>query len=164
MFITTAYASSFSTHYPPISVMERYILQRAPFHHINPQIALRVAHSEGLNIAGQRLGYKVHDPVAFSYGPYQLHDGGLANQFGHPTGANWKRQIDFSLNYALHNGWGSWYGAARVGVGKHCGINGGGCGRFMGSNHVNRWHHRHHHANLVWKDSRIHRQAWHRKH
>lgn len=170
---TSAFASG---GYPSIPTMERYIKQRAHLYHIDPAIALRVAHSEGLNAAGESLGYKIHDPVAYSYGPYQLHDGGLVRQFGqHPTGANWKRQIDFSLNYASNNGWGSWYGAARVGVGSHCGIRGGICGRARGPWHVRRsfsWRHGpgrhwgagHWHKHRTWTEPQRHLWSWHKQH
>jgi hypothetical protein len=164
---TPAFASG---GYPSISTMERYIQQRAHLYSVDSRIALRVAHSEGLNAAGESVGYKVHDPVAYSYGPFQLHDGGLVTQFGHhPTGSNWKQQIDFSLNYAAHNGWSSWFGAARVGVGRQCGIRGHLCGR-VGPWHVKRtfhWRHGpsrhwgagHWHKHRTW--TAPHRHRWH---
>jgi hypothetical protein len=66
-----------------------------------------------------------------SYGPFQLLvGGGLGDVFRRMTGLDPKSkasvfpQIDFALNHAAQNGWGSWYGAAKVGVDKWTGLRG----------------------------------------
>ena len=56
--------------------------------------------------------------------------GGLGNSFLKQTGmdprdgSTWKKQVDFSLDHAKSNGWGSWYGAKRSGIGDFQGISG----------------------------------------
>jgi hypothetical protein len=170
LFSTGGNASTLGAHYPSISVMEAYIVKVAPRYGIDPKIALRVAHSEGLNEAAAHVGYAVHDPRKYSYGPWQLHMDGLGDRFDfgrHPTNVNWKGQTDYALNYASHNGWGSWYGAAKVGVRSHCGIHGGACGR-LGPWHVKRVYHwrpgHHHFVAGHWQKHHVfttpHRHHW----
>ena len=69
-----------------------------------------------------------------SYGPMQLFmAGGLGNSFLKDTGINPKldrseasirKQFQYSLDYAVENGWGAWFGAAASGVGKWDGLKG----------------------------------------
>ena len=111
-----------------------YIKSASLKYGIDPDIALRVAKSEGLN---SYIGDK-----GTSFGPYQLHYGGLqpgalgssglGDVFTRQTGldarnpATVQAQIDFALSQASKNGWGAWYGAKRVGINEWDGINGNG--------------------------------------
>lgn len=109
-----------------------YIRQAAVKAGIDPDIAVRVAMSEGLNTYVGDNGT--------SFGPFQLHYGnggkgfnqrGLGNAFTDQTGldardpSTVKQQIDFALANAAKSGWGQWYGAAKVGIGAWQGINNG---------------------------------------
>jgi uncharacterized membrane protein YgcG len=91
-------------NYNPADVAA-YIQQVAPKYGIDPNIALRVAQSEGLN-----------NPVGDqgkSFGPFQLYTGGgLGNSFQQQTGLNpadfqnnWQAQVNFALQWAAENGW-----------------------------------------------------------
>jgi hypothetical protein len=110
--------------------MTGYIRQAASARGIDPEIAVRVARSEGLapnvwqsnviNKRGQR---------ETSYGPFQLLvGGGLGDKFQKMYGASpadkstWRKQIDFALDEAATGGWSPWYGAAKVGVGRRTGL------------------------------------------
>ena len=75
-----------------------------------------------------------------SFGPFQLHYGGMASggmagkgegdNFTAKTGLDardpktWKQQIDYALETAKRNGWGAWHGAARVGIEQRQGLGG----------------------------------------
>jgi hypothetical protein len=110
-----------------------YIKAAASKRGIDPNTAVRVAQSEGLNIyIGDR---------GSSFGPYQLHYGGVAgggmavgglgDSFTRKTSLDardpktWKQQVDFSLDEAKRGGWGPWHGAQRVGIGNWQGLKGG---------------------------------------
>jgi phage-related minor tail protein len=124
-------ATSTTAGYNPQEVAE-YIKTAASARGIDPTIALKVAMSEGLR------SY-VGDSNS-SFGPFQLHYGGVApgklavpgmgDDFTRVTGldardpATVKRQVDFSLDKALTGGWSPWYGAAKAGIGKWDGIGG----------------------------------------
>jgi hypothetical protein len=103
---------------------------------IDPDIALRVARSEG-------LGKGIWQSNAFSngnrepsFGPFQLLKGGkgtgfgtgLGNKFMAQTGldpadpANWQQSTAFALDQAKANGWGAWYGAKGQGITGFMGI------------------------------------------
>lgn len=113
----------------PIS---QYIVQAAARRGIDPTTALRVAKSEG-------LGDYVGDGGS-SFGPYQLHYGGVASggnkvgglgdDFTKATGLNARdpntirQQIDFALDHVSKHGWGAFHGAAKVGIGNFDGIGG----------------------------------------
>jgi len=100
------------------SAVERYIVEAAVRRGIDPQVALAVARSEGL------YGY-VGDRGS-SFGPYQLHYGGMAgggmaqkglgDEFTKKTGldardqSTTRSQIDFALDWAKSHGWGAWHG------------------------------------------------------
>jgi hypothetical protein len=98
-----------------------YIRETAVKYGINPDVAVRVAGSEGLS-----------DPVGdrgASFGAFQLFTGGgLGNDFQRDTGLdprdprNEKATIDYALRRASQQGWGAWYGAPKVGVGQWTGI------------------------------------------
>ena len=111
--------------------VEAYIRSRAPLYGIDPDVAVAVARSEGgLQSWNLQSSYRKNGVQERSYGPYQLYmDGGLGNQFMKQTGldprdaANGPAGVDFALSHASRNGWGSWYGAKRVGIDNWQGIN-----------------------------------------
>lgn len=116
--------------------IEAYIRQSALQHGIDPDVAVRVAMSEG----------GLHDPVRQSeyakggyrepsYGPFQLLIGGPGTGFGGGLGnralaagidprdpKQWQQAVDFALAEAGKRGWGQWYGAAKAGIGNYQGI------------------------------------------
>lgn len=99
-------------------IVSDYIARAAMARGMDPEIALRVARSEGLH------GY-VGDEGS-SFGPFQLHYGnvagggnrvgGLGDVFTQQTGLNardpntWRYQVDFALDQAAKGGWGPWHG------------------------------------------------------
>lgn len=109
---------SSSSYSQPTGEIADYIRKEAIARGIDPNIALRVAQSEGLNSYTGDQGS--------SFGPFQLHYGGVApggnavgglgDTFTQTTGLNArdpatvKQQIDFSLDYASKHGWGPWHG------------------------------------------------------
>ena len=108
-----------------------YIANAARQRGIDPDVALRVAKSEGgldsWNLQSNYYKNGVREP---SYGPFQLYKGGgLGNAFQKATGmdpadaASGPAGVDFALDHAKKNGWGAWYGADRVGISKWEGIN-----------------------------------------
>jgi hypothetical protein len=115
---------------PTISEIEAYIRQAAIRRGIDPDVAVRVATSEGLAPGiWQSNVYRngVREP---SYGPFQLlvRDGGLGSAFQRATGQSAAdpssafAQVDFALDQAARGGWGPWYGAARAGIGRRDGL------------------------------------------
>lgn len=110
--------------------VSRYIVDAARARGIDPGVALRVYASEG------RSGYAGDQNSSF--GPFQLHYGGVApggnrvpglgDEFTRTTGLDardpgtWKQQVDFSLDQAAKGGWGPWHGAAKAGIGDRQGI------------------------------------------
>lgn len=107
-----------------------YIRHQAAALGIDPDIALRVAQSEGLN--------KYDGDYGTSFGAFQLHYGGsgirgmnssgLGDAFTRATGLNardpstWKAQIDFALKQAKAGGWTPWHGwrgPSRAGLDYH---------------------------------------------
>lgn len=111
--------------------IEAYIRQAAAARGIDPEIAVRVARSEGglQNPVRQSDVVKngVREP---SYGPFQLYmNGGLgarALAAGiDPRDPNqWQRGVDYALNEASQKGWGQWYGSKAVGIAPFQGISG----------------------------------------
>ena len=112
--------------------MAEYIRQSARAHGIDPNVALRIANSEGLrgSIPGVR---NTPGDKGTSFGPFQLHYasripgltlGGLGDRYTKETGhhasdpRHWKEQIDFALRVARKEGWGAWHGriGARIGL------------------------------------------------
>lgn len=101
--------------------VEAYIRSAALSRGIDPNVAVRVAQSEGLNGGARAVG-----DAGSSFGPFQLHYGGLAggpnagtglgDAFTRKTGlhardsSTWKQQVDFSLDQARQGGWGPWHG------------------------------------------------------
>ncbi|WP_421439901.1 phage tail length tape measure family protein [Agrobacterium tumefaciens] len=118
----------------PNTDVASYIAKAATARGIDPDVALRVAKSEGglksWNLQSTYMKNGVQEP---SFGPYQLYmGGGLGNAFQKKTGldprlaANGPAGVDFALDHAKKNGWGSWYGADKVGISKWQGIGAGG--------------------------------------
>lgn len=100
-----------------------FIREMAQKYGINPDIAVKVAKSEGLG------SFKCQVPGEHSYTAFQLYcGGGLGNLFHQQTGLdvsdpkNERAAIDFALKYASENGWGAWHGAAHAGIGNWDGI------------------------------------------
>lgn len=98
--------------------VEAYIRSAAAARGIDPEVAVAVYRSEGeRNYVGDQ---------GSSFGPFQLHYGGVAgganavsglgDTFTRTTGldardqSTWKAQVDFSLDQAKRGGWGPWHG------------------------------------------------------
>lgn len=105
------------------TVVEAYIRQAAEARGIDPNTAVAVARTEGLNNPVGDAGH--------SFGPYQLYvGGGLGNAFQQLTGLdpanylnNWPAQVDYFLNWAAQHGW----NPGAVGLGSsYVGGTGGG--------------------------------------
>jgi hypothetical protein len=112
-----------------------FVAQAAASRGIDPQTAVRVVMSEGgLSPAGW-----VGDNGS-SFGPLQLHYGGMAGggnavgglgeAFTRDTGrsaqdlSTWQAQIVWSMDYAARNGWSAWHGSERVGIAARDGLQG----------------------------------------
>lgn len=109
--------------------LQNYIRYTAPRHGVDPNIALRVALSEGLQPGTWQSNVVKNGQRETSYGPFQLLvGGGLGDKFikegyGDPRDPSTAfTQIDFALNEAKKHGWGPWYGAAKAGVGNWDGL------------------------------------------
>ncbi|MDP9630092.1 UNVERIFIED_ORG: hypothetical protein J2W85_002153 [Ensifer adhaerens] len=114
---------------PPTEISS-YIANAARQRGIDPDIALRVAKSEGgldsWNLQSNYVKNGVREP---SFGPFQLYKGGgLGNTFMAKTGLDpadasaGPAGIDFALDEAKKSGWGAWYGAKKAGIGNFEGI------------------------------------------
>ena len=108
--------------------LEPYIRETAQKYGVDPEIAVRVAKSEGLRSfrSGVRQKSGQEEP---SWGAFQLYTGGgLGNEFQKATGldpsdpANEKATIDYALKTAAKVGWGPWHGAKNTGIGEWEGI------------------------------------------
>lgn len=111
--------------------VEQYIRQAAARRGIDPNIAVRVARSEGLAPGVWQSNVVKNGRRETSYGPFQLLvGGGLGDKFRRQTGmdpsdpSSVYAQVDFALDQASQGGWGPWYGAAKVGVGRWDGLRG----------------------------------------
>ncbi|TIV44800.1 MAG: hypothetical protein E5V96_14115, partial [Mesorhizobium sp.] len=128
--ITGSLSSTLGT--APFADMLAFARQAAIARNIDPNIALRVMRAEGLNPGiWQSNVINAAGLRETSYGPMQLlKGGGLGDLFQRQTGLNvsdpatWRQNIEFGLNQAAQNGWGSWYGARAVGVGNWQGLGG----------------------------------------
>lgn len=122
--------------------VEAYVYNAAIRRGIDPATALKVSRAEALNVFDPNKPDMGGDEGS-SFGPYQLHyagmsksmpNAGLGDEFTARTGldardpSTWRQQIDFSLDWAAQNGWGSWMGAQAAGVGDFDGIPGKGPG------------------------------------
>ena len=103
---------------------EALIRARAPAYGIDPDTAVAIARSEGLNA--------YHGDAGSSFGPFQLHYGGMArggnavgglgDAFTKQTGLDARdpstvpQQVDFSLSQAAKGGWEPWHGRKTPGV------------------------------------------------
>lgn len=114
----------------PLGDIASYISQAAAKRGVDPDIALRVAKSEGgLSSWNMQSLYKKNGVQEPSFGPFQLYKGGgLGNEFMRKTGldpalaANGPAGVDFALDHASKKGWGAWYGAGKAGIGNFDGI------------------------------------------
>lgn len=119
-----------------------YIRQRAAALGIDPDIAVKVAGSEALNVFDPSKPDGGGDGGS-SFGPFQLHYGGmnkampnpgLGDEFTRATGlkasdpSTWQQQVDFALNTAKRDGWRQWMGAANSGIDRWQGIGTPGVG------------------------------------
>jgi murein DD-endopeptidase MepM/ murein hydrolase activator NlpD len=112
-----------------------YIRSAAAKRGIDPDIAIKVAQSEGGLEPAKRGTFK----TGSSWWPFQLHYGGkgyerfgdvagMGNSFTAQTGyqpgdpAAWRAATDYALDAAAKNGWGAWYGARNVGITGRQGI------------------------------------------
>lgn len=118
-----------STGLPDITAVEAYIREAATQRGVDPEVAVKVARSEGLAPGVWQSNFVKDGRRETSYGPFQLLEGGgLGDKFKKLYGASpsdpstVKQQIDFALDEAATSGWGAWYGAAKVGVGKWTGL------------------------------------------
>lgn len=100
---------------------------------VNPEIALRVANSEGNSPPSSRRGGSIFgvniNAREKSYGAFQLNTmGGVGARFQKDTGLdpsdpkNEAATIKYALEVARREGWKQWYGAAKVGVGQWDGL------------------------------------------
>ncbi|NTG48572.1 hypothetical protein G6M04_14360 [Agrobacterium rhizogenes] len=114
----------------PSTDIASYITQAAIKRGIDPSTALAVAKSEGgLDSWNKQSGVFKNGVQEPSFGPFQLYKGGgLGNVFQKKTGldpavaANGPAGVDFALDHASKNGWGSWYGAKNTGISNWQGI------------------------------------------
>jgi len=112
-----------------------YIRQAASKRGIDPEIAIRVAQSEGGLVPNRTGVFKTGQ----SFWPFQLHYGGpgyekfgnvagMGNSFTAQTGyqpgdpSAWRAATDYALDAAQKQGWGAWYGARNVGITGRQGI------------------------------------------
>jgi hypothetical protein len=115
--------------------MAAYIRETAQKYGIDPEVALRVAKSEGLSTfqsSVPKSGKGSHQGREDSWGAFQLYmGGGLGNAYQKATGkdprdpANEKDTIDYALKHAAQHGWGAWHGAKNTGIGEYEGIGAG---------------------------------------
>ena len=116
-----------------IGIIEAYIRQAAIARGIDPDIAVRVARSEGGLTDPVRQSDVVRNGVREqSFGPFQLYmAGGLGNRalaagIDPRDPDQWQAGVDFALDEAKRAGWGQWYGAAKAGIGNRTGLGGKG--------------------------------------
>ncbi len=120
-------------NYPTRAQVESYIRSEAIARGINPDTAVAVAKSEGLD-ADPKEGWQSNirektgkrEP---SYGPFQLYTGGgLGNEFNKQTGldvkdwSTWQAQVQFALDHAAKEGWSKFHAAKTVGVSRWTGL------------------------------------------
>ncbi|RAS13555.1 hypothetical protein [Ensifer adhaerens] len=112
-----------------VAALESYIRDAATKRGIDPEIAVRVARSEGLGPGIWQSNYVKNGKRETSYGPFQLLvGGGLGDKFQKVYGKSPSdpstvyNQVDFALDEAAQGGWSPWYGAAKVGVGARTGL------------------------------------------
>lgn len=111
---------------------EQYIRQAAMRRGINPDMAVRVANTEGGANAGGRARQNMQGAPAYSH--FQLYIGGpnnpamgdeaLAAGIDPRDPKQWKQAVDFALDKAKERGWQPFQGAAAAGIGDWDGIRG----------------------------------------
>lgn len=121
---------------PSAAEREQFIRAYAASIGIDPDVAVKVARSEGLKDGVWQATGQLDYGREQSYGDFQLHNapaghrGGLGNEFYKTTGlnpadqANWQAMDKFALDQARKGGWGPWMGAKKVGVTGYEGIGG----------------------------------------
>jgi hypothetical protein len=121
---------------PSVAQMEAFIRREAGRLGIDPEIALRVARSEGLRANTWQSDLQQPYGRERSYGPFQLHVDptgkrpGMGNDFIRDTGldpadpANWEASTMYALKQARMQGWGPWMGAAKEKITGMMGIGG----------------------------------------
>lgn len=107
--------------------VEAYIRQVAPRYGIDPNVAVRVAMTEGgLDDPFQQSNVVRNGQRETSFGPFQLRIGGglgdKALAAGIDPRKNWQGGVDFALWSASQGGWKPWYGAAKANIGDWQGI------------------------------------------
>ena len=123
--------------------IESFIREAAAARGISPDIAIRVALTEGGVTEPARMGDFSGPPwySGKSWWAYQAHYGGVGTPYatwGHTAGmgngftaltgwqpgdpAAWRDCARYCLNRARTGGWGAWYGAASVGITEFMGI------------------------------------------
>jgi hypothetical protein len=116
---------------PSIGDMEQYIRISAAKRGINPDVAVRVAKTEGLQRGTWQSNVIQEDGRREpSYGPFQMHmEKGLGKKMLAETGvdasdpSNWQQSIDYALNTAAKKkSWGDWYGARDNGIPNNAGF------------------------------------------
>jgi hypothetical protein len=113
-----------------MTYIEQYIRAAAIARNIDPDIAVRVARSEGgLSNPVRQSDVVKNGKRERSFGPFQLYmDGGLGSRALKEKGidasnpAHWQAGVDYALDTAAREGWGQWYGARNTGIGNHQGI------------------------------------------
>jgi len=122
-----------------VEEIEAYIREVAAEMGIDPETAVAVAKSEGLQEGTWQSNESYKGGRETSYGPYQLFTGGgKGNEFEAQYGKlsqdpeNIKQQVRFALSEAMKGGWGPWHGAKRVGIGPRQGLPGGKRGQVAG--------------------------------
>ncbi|MCC0052139.1 MAG: hypothetical protein H6881_09705 [Rhodobiaceae bacterium] len=119
-----------------LAATEAYIRESAKNRGIDPDIAVRVARSEGLAPGVWQSRVKKNGMYEPSFGPFQMLVGdgknfpkGLGNDFMEKTGLdprdpkNVNAMIDFALDTAKRDGWRQWHGAKNTGIQRWAGIN-----------------------------------------
>lgn len=113
---------------PSVQEMEAYIRQEAARLGIDPEVAVAVARSEGLQPGTWQAKGTLSYGREQSYGPLQLHvdptgkNPGMGNQFKAETGldpadpANWRQSTSYGLQQAQKGGWSPWMGAKKIGI------------------------------------------------
>jgi hypothetical protein len=110
---------------PSDQEVDNYIAQRASQMGFNPQKAVQVSRAE----RGARSGGWIGDHGT-SFGPFQLHIGGEADNFRRDTGLDprdisgtWRQQVDYVMSTILpQKGWQPFHAAVAIGIGTWDGI------------------------------------------
>lgn len=114
----------------PMDEMAAYIRRAALQRGIDPEIALKVARSEGLQPGTWQSNVVKGGVREPSYGPFQLYKHGMGGDFQKATGldpadpSTAYQGVDFALDNAAKGGWGPWYGAKNAGIAPMQGIGG----------------------------------------